>query len=88
MHDDDDHSDGFDLGSVEEGSSEEIEGLERFTLNSVGIDIGSSTTHVIFSRLVLQAAGCHSVGTLCGHQSRSPLPLAYYAHAVPNRDLD
>ena len=32
MHDDDDHSDGFDLGSVEEGSTEEIEGLERFTL--------------------------------------------------------
>src|SRR6266542_874536 len=57
MHDDDDHSDGFDLGSVDEGSSEEIEGLERFTLNSVGIDIGSSTTHVIFSRLVLRRQG-------------------------------
>ena len=30
MHDDDDHSNGFDLGSIDEGSSEEIEGLERF----------------------------------------------------------
>ncbi len=53
MHDDDDHSDGFDLGSVDEGSSEEIEGLERFTLNSVGIDIGSSKVslcrHVMWS---------------------------------------
>jgi ethanolamine utilization protein EutA len=57
MHDDDDHSLGFDLGSVDEGSTEEIEGLERFTLNSVGIDIGSSTTHVIFSRLVLRRQG-------------------------------
>ena len=57
MHDDDDHSNGFDLGSVEEGSTEEIEGLERFTLRSVGIDIGSSTTHVIFSRLVLRRQG-------------------------------
>jgi ethanolamine utilization protein EutA len=57
MHDDDDHSSGFDLGSFEEGSTEEIEGLERFTLNSVGIDIGSSTTHVIFSRLVLRRQG-------------------------------
>jgi ethanolamine utilization protein EutA len=57
MHDDDDHYNGFDLDSVEEGSTEEIEGLERFTLKSVGIDIGSSTTHVIFSRLVLRRQG-------------------------------
>jgi ethanolamine utilization protein EutA len=57
MHDDDEDSHGFDLGSIEDGSSEEIEGLERFTLRSVGIDIGSSTTHVIFSRLVLRRQG-------------------------------
>lgn len=56
MHDDDDGSHGFDLDVIEE-SSEEIEGLERFTLRSVGIDIGSSTTHVIFSRLVLRRQG-------------------------------
>ena len=27
---------------------------ERITLNSVGIDIGSSTSHLIFSRLTLR----------------------------------
>jgi len=27
---------------------------ERITLNSVGIDIGSSTSHLIFSRLILR----------------------------------
>ena len=36
---------------------EEIEGLEKLTINSVGIDIGSSTSHLIFSRLVLRREG-------------------------------
>src|SRR5262245_45889802 len=30
---------------------------ERITLNSVGIDIGSSTSHLIFSRLTLRRQG-------------------------------
>src|SRR5438093_4900827 len=30
---------------------------ERITLNSVGIDIGSSTAHLIFSRLTLRRQG-------------------------------
>jgi ethanolamine utilization protein EutA len=32
----------------------EMEGLETITLTSVGIDIGSSTTHLLFSRLTLK----------------------------------
>src|SRR5919197_2078535 len=36
---------------------EDIEGLEMFTLTSVGIDIGSSTSHLIFSRLTLRRQG-------------------------------
>lgn len=44
-----------DLADYE--SFEEIEGLERFTLRSVGIDIGSATTHLIFSRLTLRRRG-------------------------------
>ena len=36
---------------------EDIEGLEMFTLRSVGIDIGSSTTHLIFSLLTLRREG-------------------------------
>ena len=36
---------------------EEIEGLEKLTINSVGIDIGSSTSHLVFSRLVLRREG-------------------------------
>ena len=57
MHDDDDldHSHVFDLLNDEE--AEDIEGIEKFTLYSVGIDIGSSTTHTIFSRLVLRREG-------------------------------
>jgi ethanolamine utilization protein EutA len=36
---------------------EEIEGLEKLTISSVGIDIGSSTSHLVFSRLVLRREG-------------------------------
>ena len=57
MHDDDDldHSHILDLLDNEE--AEDIEGIEKFTLYSVGIDIGSSTTHTIFSRLILRREG-------------------------------
>jgi ethanolamine utilization protein EutA len=50
MHDadfDHEHPSEFEFG-------EEIEGLEMFTLTSVGIDIGSSTSHLVFSRLTLR----------------------------------
>ena len=42
MHDDDEH-DIFDISEADD--VEDIEGIEKFTLHSVGIDIGSSTTH-------------------------------------------
>jgi ethanolamine utilization protein EutA len=35
----------------------DIEGIEQLTLTSVGIDIGSSTTHLLFSRLILRREG-------------------------------
>src|SRR3954447_25736953 len=34
-----------------------LDGVETFELNSVGIDIGSSTSHLMFSRLVLMRVG-------------------------------
>jgi ethanolamine utilization protein EutA len=40
----------------------DIEGLEMFTLKSVGIDIGSSTSHVVFSRLTLRRQGASLSG--------------------------
>ena len=57
-HDDDEefHYHGDDSDSMD-STSEEIEGLEKLTINSVGIDIGSSTTHLIFSRLILRREG-------------------------------
>lgn len=57
MHDDDehDHAHAFDL--IDSEDAEDIEGIEKFTLHSVGIDIGSSTTHTIFSRLILRREG-------------------------------
>ena len=86
MHDDDDHSDGYALDSVDDSSSEEIEGLERFTLRSVGIDIGSSTTHVIFSRLVLRRQGvvlsARYVVTSRDILYRSPILLTPYLTAT------
>lgn len=42
--------------------SEDIEGLEMFTLKSVGIDIGSSTSHLVFSCLTLQREGASFSG--------------------------
>jgi ethanolamine utilization protein EutA len=45
---------GSSLHSTPKESVEEIEGLEVFNINSVGIDIGSSTSHLIFSRLTLR----------------------------------
>src|SRR6476469_5384661 len=58
-HDDDFHgvgaSDDTDPGLTPGG--EEGEGLEMLTLCSVGIDIGSSTSHLVFSRLVLRREG-------------------------------
>lgn len=35
----------------------EIEGIEKIVLTSVGIDIGSSTSHLLFSRLTLRRRG-------------------------------
>ena len=58
MHDlaeDHDHPDFADLGP--DHVMEDVEGLEMFTLKSVGIDIGSSTSHVVFSRLTLRRQG-------------------------------
>lgn len=58
MHDDEldhDHSESFEIGP--NAVIEDIEGLEMFSLKSVGIDIGSSTSHLVFSHLTLRREG-------------------------------
>ena len=57
MHDEDDFGHSHD----EQGNAipEDIEGLEMFTLRSVGIDIGSSTSHLVFSHLTLRREGAN-----------------------------
>jgi len=55
MHDEEDDHSHFDFSDADQ--VEDIEGIEKFTLYSVGIDIGSSTTHSIFSRIVLRREG-------------------------------
>lgn len=40
----------------------DMEGLEKLTLATVGIDIGSSTTHLLFSRLTLRREGARHSG--------------------------
>src|SRR5712691_4875972 len=64
MHDTDEAHDHFDLAALgPDAIIEDIEGLEMFTLTSVGIDIGSSTSHLVFSRLTLRREGA----ALSGH---------------------
>jgi ethanolamine utilization protein EutA len=61
MHDDHDHGHDHEHGDpLEIGPDvliEDIEGLEMFSLKSVGIDIGSSTSHLVFSHLTLRREG-------------------------------
>ena len=55
MHDDiydHDHPENFEIKEGEIVT--DIEGLEMFSLKSVGIDIGSSTSHLIFSHITLR----------------------------------
>ncbi len=53
MHDADFDHDHEDLYA----QASDLEGLEVLTMMSVGIDIGSSTTHLLFSRLTLRREG-------------------------------
>ncbi len=59
MHDDLDiaHEHEVSLALGNKLQAEDIEGIEKFTLRSVGIDIGSSTTHLVFSSLGLRREG-------------------------------
>ena len=57
MHDGEDHDHGNAFDLLDSEDAEDIEGIEKFTLRSVGIDIGSSTTHTIFSQLILRREG-------------------------------
>ncbi|OGQ83064.1 MAG: recombinase [Deltaproteobacteria bacterium RIFCSPLOWO2_12_FULL_60_19] len=66
MHDDHDnehdheHGEPYEIGP--DTIVEDIEGLEMFTLRSVGIDIGSSTSHLVFSHLTLRREGASHSG--------------------------
>ena len=83
MHDDiydHDHPENF---IIKEGEIvTEIEGLEMFSLKSVGIDIGSSTSHLIFSHITLRRQGASSLRQVQGDQPRSALSLADHADAL------
>src|SRR5690348_5839899 len=51
------HDDDYDDEDVPMDEEHPMWRSERITLNSVGIDIGSSTSHLIFSRLTLRRQG-------------------------------
>ncbi|HZS02271.1 MAG TPA: ethanolamine ammonia-lyase reactivating factor EutA [Chloroflexota bacterium] len=62
MHDfDDEHDFHGEIPWIEPHShtagDQDIEGIEKFSLHSVGIDIGSSTSHLVFSHLTLRREG-------------------------------
>jgi ethanolamine utilization protein EutA len=87
MHDDiydHDHPDNFVIGEDEVVT--EIEGLEMFSLKSVGIDIGSSTSHLIFSLITLRREGASLSGKFKVTNRevlyRSPIMLTPYLSAT------
>ena len=87
MHDDiydHDHPDNFII--KEDEIVTDIEGLEMFSLKSVGIDIGSSTSHLIFSLITLRREGASLSGkfrvTAREVLYRSPIMLTPYISAT------
>src|SRR6266545_4428411 len=87
MHDDiydHDHPDNFIIG--EDEIVTDIEGLEMFSLKSVGIDIGSSTSHLIFSHITLRREGASLSGKFRVTNRevlyRSPIMLTPYVSAT------
>src|SRR5262245_45000449 len=87
MHDDiydHDHPDNFIIG--EDEIVTDIEGLEMFSLKSVGIDIGSSTSHLIFSHITLRREGASLSGEFRVTNRevlyRSPIMLTPYLSAT------
>ncbi len=87
MHDDiydHDHAENFE---IKEGDIvTDIEGLEMFSLKSVGIDIGSSTSHLIFSHITLRREGASLSGKFKVTDRevlyRSPIMLTPYLSAT------
>ncbi|MFQ5850277.1 MAG: ethanolamine ammonia-lyase reactivating factor EutA [Candidatus Binatia bacterium] len=81
MHDDNEHPEHFHIGL--DSIVEDIEGLEMFSLRSVGIDIGSSTSHLVFSHLTLRREGASLSArfTVTDRQIlyRSPIMLTPYS---------
>jgi ethanolamine utilization protein EutA len=87
MHDDiydHDHPENFEIREGEIVT--DIEGLEMFSLKSVGIDIGSSTSHLIFSHITLRREGASLSGkfkvTAREVLYRSPIMLTPYLSAT------
>jgi ethanolamine utilization protein EutA len=87
MHDDiydHDHPASFEIG--EDEIVTDIEGLEMFSLKSVGIDIGSSTSHLIFSHITLRREGASLSGKFKVTNRevlyRSPIMLTPYLSAT------
>jgi ethanolamine utilization protein EutA len=62
LHDEDFEHEHPELEIGPDDVLEDIEGLEMFTLKSVGIDIGSSTSHLVFSQLTLRREGASLSG--------------------------
>ena len=90
MHDDiydHDHPENFEIKEGEIVT--EIEGLEMFSLKSVGIDIGSSTSHLIFSHITLRRQGASLSGKFKVTNRevlyRSPIMLTPYLSATRDR---
>jgi ethanolamine utilization protein EutA len=87
MHDDiydHDHPENFEIKEGEIVT--DIEGLEMFSLKSVGIDIGSSTSHLIFSHITLRREGASLSGKFKVTNRevlyRSPIMLTPYVSAT------
>jgi len=93
MFDDHDLDDGDEHfhDAMPEGQGVDVEGIEMFTLRSVGIDIGSSTSHLVFSKLTLRREGAAYSGQFKVTDRevlyRSRITLTPYLHGT-NIDTD
>ena len=84
MHEDEDFPDHLHLAPGE--TAHDVDGIESLSLTSVGIDIGSSTSHLVFSHLILRRRGADLSTRFEVSQRdvlyRSPILLTPYTSAT------
>ena len=89
MHDmDEDHDHNAMSAEDQAAMAAWIWAQESVELKTIGIDIGSSTSHLLFAKVTLQRQIAGLVRALRRHEPRSRLAFADHADAVPAQRAD